>query len=743
MQRTVLVLVAILGLTSAWLPAPSSSLPSRGTLTRPLLPSPSRFFRSSYTVTMMAESLPVAQRVQAELIPSEPFRPDLGVGRDAKLTKVLELNDGAVDFVRVNINALTLSAVKKMNEKGADCCLVFDMDGGLAGIFTERDYIRKIVEANRATKETPIAEVMTSADKIVSAPPELTVGECMAMMVQNKIRHVPIRAMPQGEVMGVISTTDLVNTMKRDDESLAGALPIGALEPALINDLLSRTRERANEMAVKGGPKLGAQDLVRGGLVGVGAGVLALLLQGNWLHDHEVLSMCAIFCLGYVSIIFENIFEFNKAAVGLLMAVALWVIYAGTAGGAGIASIGALKELSEHVAEVSEIIFFLLGAMTIVEIVDSHQGFRVVTDLIKTTSKKALMWTIGLLAFFMSSVLDNLTTTIVLLSLLRKLIPNPEVRKLFGALVVIAANAGGAWTPIGDLTTTMLWINGQISAFPTMRDLVLPSLVSLVISTYLLTWGMPNSDPEFEKEMAASQQNAVTTELAPRGKLVFATGLAGLLSVPVFKALTGLPPYLGMLSALGVMWVLTDTIHAGESEEELKVPAALAKIDVSGILFFFGILLSVGALDSAGILQSLASFLQTSIPSEKVIATVIGIFSAIIDNVPLVAATMSMYDINTTPMDAPLWQLVAYCAGTGGSLLVIGSAAGVALMGLEKVDFLWYAKKITASAFVGYMGGVGTYLALKFGLGSAVSAAVLPIVASFFDGRIPLIGGGM
>jgi Na+/H+ antiporter NhaD/arsenite permease-like protein len=287
----------------------------------------------------------------------------------------------------------------------------------------------------------------------------------------------------------------------------------------------------------------------------------------------------------------------------------------------------------------------------------------------------------------------------------------------------------------------MLWINGQISAFPTIRDLFLPSLVSLVISTYLLTWGMPDPDPEFEKEMAANQQNAITTELAPRGKLVFATGLAGLLSVPVFKALTGLPPYLGMLSALGVMWVLTDTIHAGEEEEELKVPAALAKIDVSGILFFFGILLSVGALDSAGILQSLASYLQTTIPSDKIIATVIGIFSAIIDNVPLVAATMSMYDLNTTPMDAPLWQLVAYCAGTGGSLLVIGSAAGVALMGLEKVDFLWYAKKITASAFVGYMGGVGTYLALKYGLAGAVGAAVLPVVSSIFNGRIPMIGG--
>jgi Na+/H+ antiporter NhaD/arsenite permease-like protein len=250
--------------------------------------------------------------------------------------------------------------------------------------------------------------------------------------------------------------------------------------------------------------------------------------------------------------------------------------------------------------------------------------------------------------------------------------------------------------------------------------------------------------------MLESQKNAVATDLAPRGKLVFATGLTGLLSVPVFKALTGLPPYLGMLSALGVMWVLTDTIHAGEeADEEMKVPSALAKIDVSGILFFFGILLSVGALDSAGILQSLATFLQQHIPSEQIIATVIGIFSAIIDNVPLVAATMSMYDLNTVPMDAPLWQLVAYCAGTGGSLLVIGSAAGVALMGLEKVDFLWYAKKVTASAFIGYMGGIATYLAFKYGFASTAVAPVVamaaPLVTGFSmfgDKIVGLLGGG-
>ena len=241
-------------------------------------------------------------------------------------------------------------------------------------------------------------------------------------------------------------------------------------------------------------------------------------------------------------------------------------------------------------------------------------------------------------------------------------------------------------------------------------------------------------DEQFQKEMEAASKENAKTDLAPRGKLVFGVGLAGLISVPIFKAVTGLPPYLGMLAALGVLWVLTDTIHAGEEQEELKVPAALSKIDVSGILFFFGILLSVGALESAGLLTQVATYLQTNIPSNTIVATVIGMVSAVIDNVPLVAATMGMYDMNIHPVDSPLWQLIAFCAGTGGSLLVIGSAAGVALMGMEKVDFGWYLKRISASAMVGYLGGIAGYLLLKSPIiANILPTKLLPAFASMFQ----------
>jgi Na+/H+ antiporter NhaD/arsenite permease-like protein len=285
--------------------------------------------------------------------------------------------------------------------------------------------------------------------------------------------------------------------------------------------------------------------------------------------------------------------------------------------------------------------------------------------------------------------------------LIKKILPEGRDRKLFGALIVIAANAGGAWTPIGDVTTTMLWINGQISAFPTITHLFLPSIFSVVLSTYILQKQLPENDVIDD----SAREN---TQLAPRGKLVFGTGLAGLISVPLFKAATGLPPYLGILASLGVMWSLTDAIHAGD-KVSLKAPAALSKIDTSGVLFFLGILLSVGALDSAGLLKSLAEVLENNIPNESILATAIGLASAVIDNVPLVAATMGMYPVDNVPMDSSLWQLIAFCAGTGGSIFVIGSAAGVALMGLEKVDFIWYAKNISFSAFVGYIAGIVTY----------------------------------
>ncbi|KAA8545826.1 hypothetical protein F0562_020723 [Nyssa sinensis] len=414
--------------------------------------------------------------------------------------------------------------------------------------------------------------------------------------------------------------------------------------------------------------------------------------------------MALLFGIGYAGIIFEESLAFNKSGVGLLMAVSLWVIRSIGAPSTDIA----VTELTHASAEVSEIVFFLLGAMTIVEIVDAHQGFKLVTDIITTRKPRTLLWVVGFVTFFLSSVLDNLTSTIIMVSLLRKLVPASEYRKLLGAVVVIAANAGGAWTPIGDVTTTMLWIHGQISTLQTMKDLFVPSFVSLAVPLALMSLTSEvNGKAQDAPNILASEQ------MAPRGKLVFSVGIGALVFVPVFKALTGLPPYMGMLLGLGVLWILTDAIHYGESEgQRLKVPQALSRIDTQGALFFLGILLSVSSLEAAGLLRELANYLDTHIPNIELIASSIGVVSAVIDNVPLVAATMGMYNLTSFPQDSEFWQLVAYCAGTGGSMLVIGSAAGVAFMGMEKVDFFWYFRKVSGFAFAGYVAGVAAYLAV-------------------------------
>ncbi|KAG8061946.1 hypothetical protein GUJ93_ZPchr0003g17756 [Zizania palustris] len=388
--------------------------------------------------------------------------------------------------------------------------------------------------------------------------------------------------------------------------------------------------------------------------------------------------MVLVFALGYAGIIFEESLAFNKSGVGLLMAVCLWVIRSIGAPSTDVA----VQELSQSTAEVSEIVFFLLGAMTIVEIVDAHQGFKLVTDNISTRNPKTLLWVIGFVTFFLSSVLDNLTSTIVMVSLLRKLVPPSEYRKLLGAVVVISANAGGAWTPIGDVTTTMLWIHGQITTLKIIQGLFIPSVVSLAVPLALMSLTSEANGSSQSSSLLSSEQ------MAPRGQLVFAVGLGALVFVPVFKALTGLPPFMGMLLGLGILWILTDAIHYGESgRQRLKVPQALSRIDTQGVLFFLGILLSVSSLESAGILRQLANYLDANIPNSDLIASAIGVASAIIDNVPLVAATMGMYDLTSFPQDSNFWQLVAFCAGTGGSMLIIGSAAGVAFMGMEKVDF--------------------------------------------------------
>jgi len=410
----------------------------------------------------------------------------------------------------------------------------------------------------------------------------------------------------------------------------------------------------------------------------------------------------AVFIIGYLVIIFEYNLKVNKTATAILMAVFAWaIIFVGFPQ----SDVG-LEKLNEYVGDVSQIIFFLLGAMTLVEVIDSHRGFKIITDLINTKSKQKMVWLIGLLSFFLSALLDNLTTTIVMISLLRKLIPNPKERLLIGAMVVISANAGGAWTPIGDVTTTMLWINGQVTTLAVVKALFLPSLFSFFVSCTLLSFRL--------KGNFKTSYDALSETPEPGANLVFFTGVAGLVFVPVFKALTGLPPFMGMLIALGSLWLLTDLIHYRyENRNHLRIPHVLTKIDTSGVLFFLGILLSIHALEAIDILKNLAAYLNQHITNLPLIASLIGVISAVVDNVPLVAACMGMYDLQTFPTNSPLWMMVAYAAGTGGSILIIGSAAGVALMGMEKVNFIWYLKKISLTALAGYLAGMALYLTLQ------------------------------
>ncbi|CAD6225612.1 unnamed protein product [Miscanthus lutarioriparius] len=448
----------------------------------------------------------------------------------------------------------------------------------------------------------------------------------------------------------------------------------------------------------------------------------AAAINHSWIAANQDIAMVLVFAIGYAGIIFEESLAFNKSGVALLMAVCLWVIRSIGAPSTEVA----VQELSQTTSEVSEIVFFLLGAMTVVEIVDAHQGFKLVTDNISTRNPKTLLWVIGIVTFFLSSILDNLTSTIVMVSLLRKLVPPSEYRKLLGAVVVIAANAGGAWTPIGDVTTTMLWIHGQITTLKIMQGLFIPSAVSLAVPLALMSLTSEANGPSQKSSSLLSSE-----QMAPRGQLVLGVGVGALVFVPIFKALTGLPPFMGMLLGLGILWILTDAIHYGDAERQrLKVPQALSRIDTQGILFFLGILLSVGSLESAGILRQLANYLDANIPNADLIASAIGVASAIIDNVPLVAATMGMYDLTSFPPDSDFWQLVAFCAGTGGSMLIIGSAAGVAFMGMEKVDFFWYFRKVSGFALAGYAAGIISYLAAQnLHLSLPTSLAEIPFIS--------------
>jgi len=440
----------------------------------------------------------------------------------------------------------------------------------------------------------------------------------------------------------------------------------------------------------------------------IGLALLAAAGIFNWayLMANPAVGLITVFVVGYLAVIFEHQLAMNKAPICLVMAVVLWFLRNAVMGPAAVH-----MELAEALGETAEILFFLLGAMSIVEIVDSHQGFKMITDNINTRSKSTMSWIIGVVTFWLSAVLDNLTSTIVMVSLLRKIVPNDiELRKLYGAIVVIAANAGGAWTPIGDVTTTMLWIGGQITTVPTMLSLFVPSVIAVTIPVLL----MNATVPELKGDLPEAVKEETKVQADVPSDLVFWAGLACLIFVPVFKTLTGMPPYTGMLFGLGIMWFLTDVIHYGKpNRDKYKAPAALARIDTQGILFFLGILMSVNCLNAAGILGALASWLSVHLPSTSILAGAIGLASAVIDNVPLVAATMGMYTKVMMPVNCMFWQLVAFCAGTGGSCLIIGSAAGVAFMGMEKVDFGWYAKRISLYALLGYLGGMGAYFALR------------------------------
>ncbi|MBL0328574.1 MAG: sodium:proton antiporter NhaD [Bacteroidetes bacterium] len=416
----------------------------------------------------------------------------------------------------------------------------------------------------------------------------------------------------------------------------------------------------------------------------------------------------SIFVIGYIAIAFEHPININKSATALLTGVLCWTVYILM----GSDSHAINDQLTEHIGELSGILFFLMGAMTLVELIDAHDGFDVITSRITTTNKKKLLWIICTITFFLSAVLDNLTTAIVMVSLLRKLIDNKEDRLLFIGMVIIAANAGGAWSPIGDVTTTMLWIGGQITAPNIMLKLLIPSIICLIVPLLILSFKLKGSVTRPEIKENASPNPTTSLER----NAVFFLGIGALVFVPVFKTITHLPPFMGVLFGLGVLWVVTEIIHSKKDDEDkdsLSVLHALRKIDMSSILFFLGILIAISSLQSTGVLASLANYMNDSIGNLNIIVPAIGLLSAIVDNVPLVAASMGMYDINTYPTDSYIWEFLAYCAGTGGSILIIGSAAGVAAMGMEKIDFIWYLKKIAWLALVGYFAGAFAYMGIE------------------------------
>ena len=424
------------------------------------------------------------------------------------------------------------------------------------------------------------------------------------------------------------------------------------------------------------------------------------------------------FVAGYLCITLESLTKINKAAIALLMCVVCWTLLMVSPGAyyPDVASDGVLHHISEviehHLGDAAGTLFFLMGAMTIVEIVDSNGGFNFVRDIMKTRSKRKLLWRVAIATFFLSAILDNLTTSIVMIMVLRKLVQSREERLIYAALIIISANSGGAFSPIGDVTTIMLWIKGVITTQGILTEIFIPSLVSMLVPAFILQYSLSG---KFDKE-----QNLVTAEISQFTKvqrnIIFWLGVGGLVFVPIFKSITHLPPFMGILLVLGVLWTVTEIFHHNTSEDDTmakRVSDLLSRIDLSTIMFFLGILMAVAVLQEIGVLTALGTGLnEVFVGNYYVINGIIGVLSSIVDNVPLVAGCMGMYPVAETgamAIDGLFWQLLAYCAGVGGSMLIIGSAAGVVVMGLEKITFGWYLKRITWIAFVGYLAGIVTY----------------------------------
>ena len=424
--------------------------------------------------------------------------------------------------------------------------------------------------------------------------------------------------------------------------------------------------------------------------------------------------MIIVFVLGYMAIALEHSIKVDKAASALIIGGLGWALYAFS----GVDAHHINEHLSHHLVDIAEILFFLLGAMTIVELIDAHEGFSIITDKITTNKRVALLWILSIITFFFSAALDNLTTAIVMAALLTKLIKDKEDLWMFAGMVILSANAGGAWSPIGDITTIMLWIGGQVTAANIITSVFLPSVVCAIVPLIYLTFRLKG---DISRPVNVESKEHYTDPTTPfERNLIFYMGVAGLLFVPVFKTVTHLPPYVGMLLSLGVLWLVTEILHRSKNHEQksaLSVIGVLKKIDVPTISFFLGILLAVASLQSAGQLDIVATFLDKTFNGDiYIINIIIGLLSSIVDNVPLVAGAMGMYEI--TPMgdfavDGKFWEFLAYCAGTGGSVLIIGSAAGVAVMGILKIDFIWYMKNISLLALMGYLAGAATYIFMQ------------------------------